>query len=145
MKLVSWQTNLPGCEIEVKCVQIQQVWIVLPTVASVSWKAGQAEHKYKPPSGQIQRGTMSFAKNSILHFPPSQVCVERIFGSAVFQILPLDRLWMKYTYMEFKCPQIYICVCRITWLFRFLSDWKPSTKENCFWNPQLARHTQALF
>ena len=49
MKLVSWQTNLPECEIEVKSGQIQQAWVVLPTVASVSWNTGQAEHKYKQP------------------------------------------------------------------------------------------------
>ena len=105
MKLASWQTNLAKGEIEVKSGQIQQVWIVLPTVASVSWKAGQLEHKYKEPAGQ-----WASQKNHFSPFPLFQLSlsVERMFGvpsaegMSVFQIVPVDRLWLKYTFMEFK-------------------------------------------
>ena len=92
MKLVSWQTNLAGCEIEVKSGQIQQVWIVFPQNCKCKlkyWTADtqiqtSAQWKYWTPStAQIQAAaaTMSFATNSLLDFHTSSfpsLCVERI-------------------------------------------------------------------
>ena len=126
MKLVSWQTNLAGCEIEVKSGQIQQVWIVFPQNCKCKlkyWTADtqiqtSAQWKYwTPGTAQIQNAaaTMSFATNSLLDFHTSSfpsLCVERIVcvlsteGVSVFQILPVEMLCLKYKWSYTRTPYL---------------------------------------
>ena len=108
MKLVSWQTNLPECEIEVKSGQIQQAWVVLPTVASVSWNTGQAEHKYKQPpplrhNELRQKFTSRFSQalSQVFVLKGFLVCLQPK-GCLYFKLCQLTCVWLKYTYTEFK-------------------------------------------